>query len=216
MFRHLVLMSVILMTSLYAVDVLKEDFSGATFPPPGWTTSFRTENSDTWYNYQVWGSWDRKTEHGNPYAYGDVSAAVIGFSPPPSAWCAGYSVLNTPFYSLNTGDQLIIDFYGKSIRQHTCDFTVYLKSAESIIWVNNPNIFSSTIQHFILTTNPVTVNADDYHLEFEFYAYATSSGGYSPSFCFGGIDNVVIKKLHNRNSLKAQPTSLGSIKAAYR
>lgn len=218
MFRHLVLMSVILMTSLYAVDVLSEDFSNPTFPPPGWSATSFFKTHGTWIQYWYGGGWNSVSDHQNPYAYGSTMAYWTGF-PPPDCWGVSTAVLTTPIINMNAGDLLEIIFDGKAIPvpSGNCTFNVWLTRTGNLYWSESlPSIFSTTVQHFTLSTSTVTENATDYSVGFIARSYAYCSSPWALNLMEVGIDNIVITKLSNRNTLKVQPTSLGSIKAAYK
>jgi hypothetical protein len=170
----------------WAGVILEENFESGVFPPTGWTRYPDPFYSPTWCLFEY---------QGNHYTN-----------------CLSISQYETEAYlrtlaiQMNAGQTVTINFDSEISTSMWFYPTVDLLQGSKIIYTFYPNRRKPF--HYCYITPPISVSST-YYVQWRLVQFA-------PSGCSYSVDNIVINVNDAKNGNIIQPTSLGSIKAAYR
>ena len=190
----------------WAEVILQENFGGPVFPPAGWDIEINGSGP-------LWqADWIRGSLYGySNYAEGN---AITSGMPPFTETSHAIARLYSPFFTLNQADQfrVVVCSYSESLNPPAIPNKMMVLENGSIVAVYNFPFQFCALKPSITEWN-IGINQTSYLYRVCWQCEALSTmQGMSNRL---GIDNVVLSVTSTRNTFLV-PTSLGSIKSAYR
>jgi hypothetical protein len=173
--------------------VVREDFSGSTFPPVGWATVLKIVNGGT-----PFGGWSQQ----NNLAHGEVHSS--------SAYSLAYSVLFTPAFHLNSGDRVAIIFDGKPGTAYYT-FVVLIREGH-FVWSGMIEGPSTQMTCYQFKTDAVTTASDYYRVGWDVEGYM-----FTNTLDVDDIKVAVLSPGPDDNTItQVEASSLGRLKSLYK
>jgi len=184
--------------------ILSQDFEGPIFPPTGWT--IETSGSGPYWQ----ASWIRDSFEGSQWAYGQATAGNGTGSSTANA------KLYSPYFTLNSGDYLLISFkFESNCPMYGVLYTYYtlgLANGSTGVWSYfHPGYSQSTVM-VRMATSSAPVTSSNYRLCWNLNANGGTA--LTQGTINAHIDNVLLTSF-TQSKTGVTPASLGQLKATY-